>query len=115
MRISLNWLKDFVNISETISPEELKLCLTMTTTEVESLEKIGGGLQNVIVGEVIKIKKHPNAEKLFIGKVNIGKRVIQVVFAGKVRVKVGDKIATAVAPAHLPTGIKVEKKNVRGV
>ena len=73
MKISLNWLKDYIEIKET--PEELAHILTMTGLEVEGIETvetIRGGLRGVVIGEVLECERHPNADKLSITKVDAG-------------------------------------------
>ena len=73
MRISYNWLKNFIQIDK--SPEELSLILTDIGLEVESLEveqSIPGGLEGLLVGEVLTCEQHPNADKLKVTTVNVG-------------------------------------------
>jgi phenylalanyl-tRNA synthetase beta chain len=73
MTISYNWLHDYLPV--TIEPERLSIILTAVGLEVESLEKyesLKGGLQGLIIGEVLEREKHPNADKLSVTKVNIG-------------------------------------------
>ena len=73
MKISYNWLKDY--ISDLPSPEETSRILTDTGLEVEGLEKfesIKGGLEGVVIGKVLTCKKHPNADKLSVTTVDVG-------------------------------------------
>ena len=70
MYLSLNWLKDFVKIKQT--PKQLGLDLTMHTVEIEGVGKQGENLKNVIVGKVLEIKKHPDADRLQITITDIG-------------------------------------------
>ncbi len=82
MLISYNWLKEFVNLPDSLSPEEVALKLTMSTVEVEGVKKQGAGLEGIVVGKVIFEEKHPNADKLKVCKVDIGSEQVQVVCGG---------------------------------
>ncbi|MEW6407825.1 MAG: phenylalanine--tRNA ligase subunit beta [Patescibacteria group bacterium] len=113
MKISYNWLKNYLDLKE--RPEKVAEALTMGIAEVESVEEQGKGLENVVIGEILEIKKHPNADKLNVAKVNIGKKTIQVIFGQVVSLKVGDRLPIVVAPAILPSGLNIEKKKLRGV
>ncbi len=73
MKISLSWLKEYIEIQE--SPEEIAHILTMTGLEVEGIETIEiikGGLKGVVIGEVLACSKHPNADKLSVTMVDLG-------------------------------------------
>ena len=75
MKISLNWLKEYIDIKEPI--EEISAVLTGTGLEVEGLEsfeEITGGLEGIVIGEVMECAKHPDADKLQVTKVDIGPR-----------------------------------------
>ncbi len=116
MKISLNWLRDFVDIPEKYTPEYLAELLTLRTCEVEGFENQGRGLEGVVIGEMLEFHKHPDADKLNIAKLDIGKKEpLNLIFGQMVQMKVGDRIPVAVAPTVLPTGIKIEAKELRGV
>ena len=73
MTISYNWLSEY--LPKTVSPEQLSTILTSIGLEVESLEKVEnfrGGLAGLVVGEVVELSQHPNADKLKLTKVNTG-------------------------------------------
>ena len=111
MYISLDWLKDFVTLPPKLNPKDLANTLTLKTAEVESVRAGGEGFEGVVVGELVEIKKHPDADKLHVAKVGIGKsKPITLIFGQMVDMKVGNKIPVAVAPTSLPTGINIEKK-----
>ncbi len=82
MKISFNWIKDYVNLPDSISAEEVAEKLKLATVEVEGIEKQGELLQNVVVGKVIKAEKHPEADKLKLCSVNIGSENLQIVCGG---------------------------------
>ncbi|MDP3976139.1 MAG: phenylalanine--tRNA ligase subunit beta [bacterium] len=115
MKISLNWLKDFVEFKKDLSVEEIAWRLTEAAAEVERIHHQGRELERVVVGEVLEFKKHPEADRLFVGKVRISsKEVIQVIFADKAVVKKGDKVPTAIAPVKLHGG-EITRTKFRGV
>ncbi len=108
MRISLNWLKTYVDID--ISAAELAERLTMVGFEVESIEHLGEKYNNFIIGEVVEISKHPNANKLTLCKVNIGKEILSIVCGApnaklKQKVVVGRVGATVPHNQHDPNGL----------
>jgi phenylalanyl-tRNA synthetase beta chain len=115
MYVSLDWLKQFTEIPKEITPEELGTTLTLKTAEVESVSKGGQGLEGVVIGELLEIKKHPDADKLSLAKVDIGKKdPIHLIFGKMVEMKVGLRVPVAVAPTTLPTGMVIEKRELRG-
>ncbi|NJN24640.1 MAG: phenylalanine--tRNA ligase subunit beta [Cyclobacteriaceae bacterium] len=96
MKISLNWLKEYIDIQET--PEELSHLLTMTGLEVETIEKVEtvpGGLRGVVIAEIIECGKHPNADKLSITKVDAGELHLLPIVCGAPNVAVGQKVLVA--------------------
>ncbi len=113
MKISYNWLKEYVDIN--ILPEKLAELLTMHSFEVENIIYQGESLDGVAVGEILEIKKHPNADKLSIAKVDVGeKEPRQIIFGQMVKMEVGFKVPVALAPTILPGDKKIEKSKLRG-
>jgi phenylalanyl-tRNA synthetase beta chain len=117
MKVTLNWLKQYVEFDW--SAEELAERLTMIGIEVEGVEKLGGELDGVVVAQVITKDKHPNADKLTVCRVNDGKGERQIV-CGAQNFKAGDKVPLIFPGASLPAKpgeppftIKVGK--IRGV
>lgn len=92
MLLSYNWLKQYVDLPDSLSPEELALKLTMSTVEVEGIERQAGQLENIVVAEIKELKKHPNADKLQVCIVNDGKEKARVVCGGS-NLKKGMKVA----------------------
>jgi len=83
MKISLNWLKEYVDIPKNITPQELGRLLTLHSVEVEEIIDQAQGFNNIVVGKIGDIAKHPNADRLKLVQVNIGeKKSIQVVCGG---------------------------------
>lgn len=116
MKISLNWIKKFVDIPAKYSAKDLAELLTLRTCEVEGYEEQGRGLEGVVIGEILEFHKHPNADKLNVAKVNIGRpQPLNLIFGQMVEMHVGARIPVAVAPTILPTGIEIKTKELRGV
>ena len=118
MKISLNWLKEYINIQR--SAEEIAALLTASGLEVEGLEKvekIPGGLEGVVIGEVLSCEKHPNADKLSATTVDIGTEVVPIV-CGAPNVAAGQKVAVATVGATLYPAegepFKIKKAKIRG-
>lgn len=96
MTISYSWLSEY--LPEKIEPEKLSKILTSLGLEVESLEKyeaVKGGLEGLVVGQVLECEKHPDADKLSLTKVNVGKETLQIV-CGAPNVAAGQKVVVAV-------------------
>lgn len=118
MKVTLNWLKQYVDFDW--SPEELAERLTMLGLEVEGVEHVGGGLDGIVVAQVVTREKHPDADKLSICRVNDGQGERQIV-CGAHNFKAGDKVPLILPGASLgpkkagekPFTIKVGK--IRGV
>ena len=119
MKVSYNWLKEFIDFKE--NPEEIGEILTQTGLEVEGIErieKIPGGLQGIVVGEVISCEKHPNADKLKVTKVDIGAENLSDIVCGAPNVAAGQKVlvATVNSTVHPTKGepFKIKKAKIRG-
>jgi len=119
MKISYNWLKTYINT--TLSPEEIGEILTQTGLEVESIEKIEavkGGLEGVIIGEVLTCEKHPDADKLKVTTVNVGSETLQIV-CGANNIAAGQKVPVATVGCTLypkpDEAFKIKLSKIRGV
>lgn len=119
MKISLDWLKDFIDINE--SAEEISDLLTQSGLEVEGLEEVEavkGGLKGLVIGEVKTCEKHPNADKLSITTVDIGADDLSPIVCGAPNVASGQKVIVATVGAKLyPTegdGFTIKKAKIRG-
>lgn len=111
MIVTYNWLKEFVDFAAT--PDELADLLTMLGLEVESMAKLGAGMDDVVVALVEEKRQHPNADKLSLCKVNNGKEVLDVV-CGAQNFKQGDTVVLAQIGAVLPGDFKIKKSKIRG-
>jgi phenylalanyl-tRNA synthetase beta chain len=113
MYISKNWLKDFVKIPDSLSAKDLALKLTMAVAEVEGFSDQKEKLKGVVVGEILEINKHPNADKLQLTVVDVGTEKLNIV-CGAPNIAKGQKVPVATIGTILPNGLKIEKAKVRG-
>lgn len=111
MRVPLSWLRDFVPYEGSI--EDLAVRLTMVGLEVESIVRPGDEYRGINVGEVLEVKPHPNAERLFLCSVTTGGEPVSVV-CGAANVAAGQKVPFAGVGAVLPGGMKLKKVKIRG-
>ncbi len=112
MKVPLSWLNDYVDIK--VSPKEYANALTLSGSKAEGIETLGEDITNVVVGKIISIEKHPDADKLQVTKVDIGSEAIQVV-TGARNISLGDYIPVALVGARLPGDKKISKGKLRGV
>lgn len=113
MQLSLNWLKDFIDLPKKISPQELAKRLTLHTVEVDSIENQADKFKNIVVGKILKIDKHPNADRLRLVKVDIKTEVLDIV-CGASNIAAGQKVPVALIGAVLPNGLEIKEVLVRG-
>ncbi len=111
MKISFNWLQEFVDID--VEPEKLAELLTLRGLEVGDLYPIGKGLNQIIAGKVINIKKHANSKHLYVCDVDTGKQIIPVV-CGAPNLKEGMIVPTALPETELPDGSIIKQAKIRG-
>ncbi len=112
MKISLNWLKEYVAFDW--SAQQLAERLTMLGIEVEGIQTIGGDFPNVVVAQILASEKHPNADRLSVCRVTDGATERQIVCGAK-NYKVGDKVPLALPNATLPNGLTIKISKLRGV
>jgi phenylalanyl-tRNA synthetase beta chain len=120
MKISLNWLKDYINL-DGHSVEEISEILTALGLEVEGVDKvesIKGGLKGIVIGEVKQCDKHPNADKLSVTKVDLGTGELLEIVCGAPNVAAGQKVLVATIGAVLYSEEgeewKIKKGKIRG-
>lgn len=118
MKLSYNWLKQYVEVD--LPPNEVTEILTNTGLEVEGIENfesVKGGLEGIVIGQVIMCKKHPNADKLSITKVNIGDEQPLDIVCGAPNVSEGQKVVVAKVGTTLTIDDKevvLKKVKIRG-
>lgn len=120
MKVSLNWLKQYIDLSG-LSPEEIGDILTSTGLEVEGIEaveSVPGGLNGIVIGEVVECEQHPNADRLSLTKVNVGADELLSIVCGAPNVAKGQKVLVATIGAELhPTEgdpFTIKKGKIRG-
>lgn len=113
MKISETWLRTYTNPA--VTTDELVAQLTMAGLEVDSVEPAAAVFSGVVVGEVIDIEKHPDADKLRVCRVNVGEAEPLQIVCGAANVRVGLKIPAALCGAVLPQDFKIKKSKLRGV
>ncbi|MBP7101561.1 MAG: phenylalanine--tRNA ligase subunit beta, partial [Leptotrichiaceae bacterium] len=113
MLISLNWLKEYVDLGE-LNVKEIENALTMIGQEVEKIEIKGENLDKVVTAKIVEKEKHADSDHLTVCKVDIGKEIIQVV-CGAPNHKLGDKVVLAQIGAKLAPDFVIKKGKIRGV
>lgn len=113
MRISLDWLNDFVDIHD-LDAQDLANRFTLATAEVEGVERIGDNWPGVVTARITAIRPHPDAEKLRLATVTDGGEIQEVV-CGAPNIEVGQIIPLAKLGAQLPGGLVIKKAKIRGV
>ena len=119
MKISYNWLKDHINITDT--PDKISDLLTRSGLEVEGVEEfesIKGSLEGIVIGEVLTCEKHPGADKLSKTTVDLGNDTIKPIVCGAPNVATGQKVVVATVGCTLYPGegepFKIKKAKIRG-
>lgn len=122
MNTSLSWIKMYVPDLD-VTAQEYSDAMTMSGTKVEGYQRLDADLDKIVVGQIEKIEKHPDADKLIVCQVNVGSETIQIV-TGAPNVKEGDKVPIVldggrVAGGHdgkmTPGGIPIKKGKLRGI
>jgi phenylalanyl-tRNA synthetase beta chain len=114
MKSSLKWMQDYVHVDMTQDPQKFADTLTIAGIPVEQVEYWGDEIKKVITGKILKIDKHPDADKLVICQIDTGDEQLQIV-TGASNVREGQIVPVAVHGAHLPGGVKIKKSKLRGV
>ena len=112
MLLPVKWLKDYIDTNK--SARELADGLTLSGSHVESIKALDNGIENVVVGKVLKVEKHPNADKLVICTIDIGKEKLVIVTGAK-NVNEGDYLPVALIGSKLANGLEIKESNFRGV
>ena len=122
MNTSLSWIKKYVPELD-VTAQEYTDAMTLSGTKVEGYVQLDADLEKIVIGQIEKIERHPDADKLIICQVNVGNETVQIV-TGAPNVKEGDKVPVVldggrVAGGHdgkpAPGGVKIKKGKLRGV
>ena len=112
MLLPIKWLKEYIEIEE--NTKILADNLTLSGSHVESIISLDRGIENVVVGKILELYKHENADKLYVAILDIGSETLQIV-TGADNLKVGDYVPVALVGAKLPNGLYIEETDFRGV
>lgn len=112
MLLPIKWLEDYVKVDE--SAKIIADEITATGSHVESIEDRSEGLKKIVIGKILEIKGHPDADKLVVCQVDVGEEVLQIVTAAT-NVFEGAIVPVALVGAHLADGTKIKKGKLRGV
>ena len=112
MKVTYNWLKEFVDFD--MNPSDLAEALTMAGLEVVAMEDLGARYAGCLVGRVLEKNKHPNADRLSVCRVDVGKEEVTVV-CGAPNVAEGQKVPVATVGTKLPDGLVIKQATIRGV
>ena len=110
MRVSLKWLREYVDV--TLPAEEVARRLTMAGVEVAAIYRIGSSWDGIYVGQVAKLSRHPNADRLQLVEVDYGPGRTKTVVTGATNLRVGDKVPFATVGARLIDGHSAERREV---
>jgi len=113
MRVPLSWLRDYVAFD--LSPRELADELTMRGMEVSGIEVAGADWTDVIVGRLLEVQPHPNADTLWLTKVDVGLGEPLEIVCGAQNLEVGQLVPAALVGAVLPGDRRIERSKIRGV
>ncbi len=112
MKLSLNWLKDYIEIEMPI--DDLSHLLTMAGLEVEGIEPTGQSLDDIMVAKILDVEAHPKADRLSVCQMDIGKETVQVV-CGAPNIETGSLVPYIPAGKSLPNGMVIKESKLRGV
>lgn len=115
MNLSMRWLKEYVDLDEALPIREFCEKMTMSGSKVEGYETECAGVENVIVGRVLSIEKHPDSDHLNICQVDVGKIAPIQIVTGAQNVVPGALVPVAMDHSVLPGGVKIKKGRLRGV
>src|SRR5680860_898704 len=112
MKVSLEWLRELVDVDQ--SAEELAETLTRGGIEVEDVANLNKGFEKVVIGKILSLTKHPDADRLLVCVVNVGPEEITIV-TGAQNLQVGDRIPVAMVGSTLPNELSIRKSKLRGI
>ena len=113
MKLSYNWLRAMTPV--TAAPKEYIAAMTMSGSKVETLDYLGAEIENVVVGRVLAMEHHPDADKLWICSVDAGQGSVLQIVTGAQNVSVGDLVPVALDGSKLPGGVEIHTGELRGV
>ena len=112
MKVSVNWLKQLVDVN--LSTEDLAHKLTMAGLEIEEVSPVAAAFDKIVVAQVKSVNPHPNADKLRVCEVDVGRAAVLQIVCGAPNVAPGQKVPCALVGAKLP-GLEIKQAKLRGV
>lgn len=112
MKISEKWLREWADPN--VSTSELAVQLTMAGIEVDTIESCGTGLDGVVVGRILTVEPHPDADKLSLCVVDVGAKKPLKIVCGATNVHEGGRYAAALVGTTLPDGTEIKRRKIRG-
>jgi phenylalanyl-tRNA synthetase beta chain len=113
MLVPLAWLRDYVDVD--LTPEKLAEQLTLRGMEVQGITVTGADWTDVVVGRLLRVERHPNADKLWLTTVDVGRGEPLQIVCGADNISVGDLVPVALVGAMLPGDRRIERSKIRGV
>jgi phenylalanyl-tRNA synthetase beta chain len=113
MKVSVNWLREFVDLPPSV--DALAELLTLAGVEIEGTERRGANIDKVVVAQINASTQHPNADRLTVCEVDDGSGIKRQIVCGATNYKVGDKVPLASPGVMLPNGLQIQKSKLRGV
>lgn len=113
MLLPVKWLREYVEFD--MDSKELAEKLTATGSHVESIDDVDKGVEKVVIGKILSIEKHPDADKLVITKIDVGEDEDLQIVTGADNISEGDIVPVAMIGAKLPDGMKIKKGKLRGI
>ena len=113
MLVPLSWLRDYVEVD--LTPEALAEQLTLLGMEVQGITVTGADWTDVVVGRLLTVERHPNADKLWLTTVDVGAEEPLSIVCGADNISVGDLVPVALVGALLPGDRKIERSKIRGI
>jgi phenylalanyl-tRNA synthetase beta chain len=113
MLVPLSWLREYVDVD--LAPEQLAEQLTLRGMEVQGISVTGADWTDVVVGRLLSVERHPNADKLWLTAVDVGGDAPLQVVCGADNISVGDLVPVALVGAVLPGDRRIERSKIRGV
>ncbi|HAH79155.1 MAG TPA: phenylalanine--tRNA ligase subunit beta [Ruminococcaceae bacterium] len=114
MNLSMRWLREFVPLEE-MPVRQFTEAMTMSGSKVESWEREGSEISNVVVGKVLSLERHPNSDHLWITKTDVGSGEPLQIITGAQNLKTGDLVPVALHGSTLPGGKKIKRGRLRGL
>ena len=120
MKVSLNWVKKYVDLKEELTPKQIAYDLTLRTVEVEGVENTKDKFHDIVVGKILEVKEHPNADSLKICITDIGEEEPVQIVCGGSNLYVGEYVVVSKPGSEVywhgqPDLVKIKKSNMRGV